>query len=319
MHDERGQSMPTLLLLSASACLVTSCLHLPQAARPVGREPIRSDAAPADSPVVVHAQPSPETDTASTARGSDVPPDASVPTPFDDVVLRTEPRVFEETSAGGRRLCWWSFGSGAPVTLVLGGQHGYEVTPAEFAYRLIQHLEEDPSGVSVGTIVVAPLVDPDGLVSRRRGNDHGVDLNRNYPARNWHRAGRRHGYLPVCEPETRFVLHLMATYNPACIISVHAPLGCVNFDGPARTLAKQMSAACGLPARGSIGYPTPGSLGSYAGADLGIPTITLELRSKRDIDPSMEVCRSAVLEAHAWCQATARVPPRQVARVFTEN
>jgi protein MpaA len=33
----------------------------------------------------------------------------------------------------------------------------------------------------------------------------------------------------------------------------------------------------GYPASPNIGYPTPGSLGSYAGVDRQIPTITLEL------------------------------------------
>jgi protein MpaA len=38
-----------------------------------------------------------------------------------------------------------------------------------------------------------------------------------------------------------------------------------------------MSAACGYELKPSLGYPTPGSLGSYAGRDLAIATITLEL------------------------------------------
>ena len=31
------------------------------------------------------------------------------------------------------------------------------------------------------------------------------------------------------------------------------------------------------PAEGSIGYPTPGSFGTYCGVERNIPTITLEL------------------------------------------
>jgi protein MpaA len=38
-----------------------------------------------------------------------------------------------------------------------------------------------------------------------------------------------------------------------------------------------MARAAGYPLRASIGYETPGSLGSYSGVELGIPTITFEL------------------------------------------
>ena len=38
-----------------------------------------------------------------------------------------------------------------------------------------------------------------------------------------------------------------------------------------------VSAACGWPARGDIGYPTPGSFGSWLGVDRALPVLTLEL------------------------------------------
>jgi hypothetical protein len=53
------------------------------------------------------------------------------------------------------------------------------------------------------------------------------------------------------------------------------PMNCVDWDGPASALAEAMSAACGLPLR-KLGAQ-PGSIGSYAGVDAGIPTVTLEL------------------------------------------
>jgi protein MpaA len=58
---------------------------------------------------------------------------------------------------------------------------------------------------------------------------------------------------------------------------VHAPFACVNYDGPAEAWARAVAAACGWPARGEIGYPTPGSLGSWLGVDRGLPVLTLEL------------------------------------------
>ncbi|MFZ2490659.1 MAG: murein tripeptide amidase MpaA, partial [Thermoanaerobaculia bacterium] len=38
-----------------------------------------------------------------------------------------------------------------------------------------------------------------------------------------------------------------------------------------------LAATTGLPLQPSIGYPTPGSLGSYAGVERRIPIVTLEL------------------------------------------
>jgi hypothetical protein len=38
-----------------------------------------------------------------------------------------------------------------------------------------------------------------------------------------------------------------------------------------------VASACGWPVRTNIGYPTPGSLGSWLGIDRGLPVLTLEL------------------------------------------
>ena len=229
--------------------------------------------------------------------------------PLPDVVIRTPPTLSHHRSSGGRPLAYWVFGREGPTTLILGGMHGGENTPTRVCYQFIQWLETTPDAVAAGRIVVAPLVDPDGFESGRRGNAHGVDLNRNYPARNWQSRGNRHGPSPVSETETSFVMDLLADHDPACILSVHAALACVNYDGPAEDLARRMSRACGLPVRASVGYPTPGSFGSYAGTDLEIPTITLELRSSRRIDPSFDECRDALLAAHQFnLETTAQKP-----------
>ena len=51
----------------------------------------------------------------------------------------------------------------------------------------------------------------------------------------------------------------------------------INFDGPALELARRMSKINHYPVTSDIGYPTPGSFGTYAGIEHNIPTITLEL------------------------------------------
>ena len=84
---------------------------------------------------------------------------------------------------------------------------------------------------------------------------------------------------PLSEPEAAFIAALIDRYDPARIITLHQfisqhqPKGCVDWDGPARELAKEMAEASGLPLQ-KLGA-RPGSLGSYAGVELQIPTITL--------------------------------------------
>jgi murein peptide amidase A len=68
--------------------------------------------------------------------------------------------------------------------------------------------------------------------------------------------------------------------RPARIVSIHSITGDRygnNYDGPADELARLMQTHNKYRVMKSIGYPTPGSFGSWAGVDRQIPTITLEL------------------------------------------
>ena len=114
----------------------------------------------------------------------------------------------------------------------------------------------------------------------RKNSARDVDLNRNFPARSFttdHAPGYFPGPAPLSEPETRVISDLVAREAIAAVVAVHAPFGCVNFDGPAAAWAASVATACGWPARADIGYPTPGSLGSWLGIDRGLPVLTLEL------------------------------------------
>jgi len=66
-------------------------------------------------------------------------------------------------------------------------------------------------------------------------------------------------------------------YKPELIITLHAPYKVVNYDGPAKEIAEKISEIIKYPVEASIGYPTPGSFGTYAGIERQVPTITLEL------------------------------------------
>lgn len=137
-----------------------------------------------------------------------------------------------------------------------------------------------------GGLIFIPCLNPDGMQLGRRTNANGVDLNRNFPTKNWGEdtslAGDNPsdyygGEAPASEIETQFVIDVIEKYKPELIITLHAPYKVVNYDGPAKDTAEKISKIIGYPVEASIGYPTPGSFGTYAGVERQIPTITLEL------------------------------------------
>ena len=73
------------------------------------------------------------------------------------------------------------------------------------------------------------------------------------------------------------MIYIIEKYVPDLIITLHEPYCVVNYDGPAKEEAKQISEITGYKIEESIGYPTPGSFGTYCGIERKIPTITLEL------------------------------------------
>ncbi len=199
------------------------------------------------------------------------------------------------------------FGDGADAILIFGGIHGSEPGSATVASRLVELLRSDPSIASGRTIAVIPVANPDGLAKRSRANANGVDLNRNFPSRNWKPAGKRHGARAASEPETRALMAAMEQVRPARVVSIHAIHGareCNNYDGPGEALAQAMRARNGYPAVASIGYPTPGSFGNWCGVDHGIPVVTLELPQHEDGNASWERNREALLAAIRFAKPT---------------
>ena len=180
-------------------------------------------------------------------------------------------------SVEGRDIRGTVFGTSGPCSLLFAVIHGDEPLGKPLLERFMAELRARPELVRERRIIVIPVVNPDGLHRGTRRNVRNVDLNRNFPAKNF-RASVAHGPYGESEPETKALTKVIRQFDPAKILAVHAPLDCVNYDGPAEDVARRMAESSGYPLKPSIGYPTPGSLGSYAGHDLRIPTITLELR-----------------------------------------
>jgi protein MpaA len=167
--------------------------------------------------------------------------------------------------------------------LVMAGIHGEEPETTSVLSRAMRTM----SG-PLNNCAVILAANPDGICRGTRGNANGVDLNRNFPSKNWQPDQVTHrwtldetsdvllspGESAGSEPETRAMLDWIAEWKPASVVALHAPLACI--DDPASSeLGKWMSERTSMPLVEDVGYPTPGSFGSWA-SENDIAVITYE-------------------------------------------
>jgi predicted deacylase len=192
--------------------------------------------------------------------------------------------------------------------LVLGGIHGDELSSSSLVFHWIGHAEAMPADTYWRFI---PALNPDGLLAKRphRTNANGVDLNRNFPTPNWQRDAvsywakktkrdprRFPGNKPLSEPESTYLHAQIDSFKPDIIISIHAPFGVLDFDGPSVPPEK-----LGRLYLDQVGI-YPGSLGNYGGKTLGIPVITVELPNATKAPSSIEM-RQMWLDLVRWMSA----------------
>ncbi len=206
-------------------------------------------------------------------------------------------------SVQGRPLVYAEFGdpNSKNTTLIFSMAHGDEITPLFLGIQLAHWMKENAKRFPKTHVIIAPLVNPDSYLRkpRTRVNAHGVDVNRNFLTRDWDTTAIRAwktkfrsdprrfpGEKPRSEPETYFQEDLIKKFQPQKLLSVHAPLNFIDYDGPTplslARFSKEYVHECLMLRKKlkaiSSGY-FPGSLGNYAGHELGIPTLTLELPS----------------------------------------
>lgn len=173
--------------------------------------------------------------------------------------------------------------------LVLGGIHGDEMSSSSLVFQWIQLAMTPPADFHQAIHWrFIPSLNPDGLFARpsKRVNARGVDLNRNFPTPNWARDARLYwenrtkrdprrwpGAKPLSEPESRFLYDQIDGFKPNLIVSVHAPFGLLDFDGPSVPPTR-----LGRLYLDQVGI-YPGSLGNYGGIHRGVPVVTIELGS----------------------------------------
>jgi murein peptide amidase A len=199
----------------------------------------------------------------------------------------------------------------ATRVLVLGAIHGDELTAGWLA---LQWAAMSPPDGNEFSVLHVPIANPDGVfdAAPSRTNARGVDLNRNFPTPQWNsesvkwwtqqakRDPRRWpGKAAASELETKNVISLIQSFKPSVIVSIHAPLGVLDYDGG------------GLPPKriGSIWLDIvgiyPGSLGHYASRSHGIPVLTVELPHALKTVPQQESERMWT-DLFAWVRKYAQ-------------
>lgn len=164
--------------------------------------------------------------------------------------------------------------------LVIGGVHGDEPEGVILAERTLQFLTQEAETVRTPWILI-PCLNVDGFQAGERWNGAGVDINRNYPSRDWSPEYSKDRYFPGqepgSEPEVKGIVQLIQDFDPRVIIHCHSWNPCVVYAGePGRKDADRLGDSSGYEVRDDIGYPTPGSLSQYGWADHGIPVICIE-------------------------------------------
>ena len=200
--------------------------------------------------------------------------------------------------------------------LFIGGIHGDEYASFSVAFKWMAILDRHHSGLFHWHF--APAINLDGLLKSpaTRVNANQVDLNRNLASSDWDSAAlsywqqqiqsdvRRYpGTAALSESENRWLAGEIESFKPDVIVSLHAPYGLVDYDGPADI---KPPASLG-PLMFDDLDTFPGSLGRYAGEDRAIPVLTIELQSARYM-PSDHDLRTMWVDLVRWLRYNINQP-----------
>lgn len=168
--------------------------------------------------------------------------------------------------------------------LVISLIHGDEIGAGALGRYWFERVQEiDPRN----NWRIIPLANPDGAVKKTRTNAAGVDLNRNFPTKDWEAEALNYwkkeskssarkfpGEKSASEPEVNCLMNQIQDFKPEFVISIHTPLNVLDFDGP----KVKAPAYSYLPWKRLGNFP--GSLGRYLWVEQSVPVLTTELKDK---------------------------------------
>lgn len=198
-------------------------------------------------------------------------------------------------SAKGRAINAYYFGSGGSAVVYTGAIHGNETSTKSLMDKWIADLEANARAIPAGiSIVVVPIINPDGYATGTRTNGNNIDLNRNFGTNDWKKdittvtnapfpGGG--GDAPMSQPETKAIASLVSRVGARLVLSYHSIGGVLaaNQVGNSSAYARTYSGLSGY--RNTTGstttfeYAVSGTADDYYGEKLGVPSILIELGS----------------------------------------
>lgn len=187
---------------------------------------------------------------------------------------------------------------GPSKVLILGGVHGDEVEGVTVALGVLQDLQKTYR-LNYSTTVI-PRFNPDGVLLKTRANYNGVDLNRNLPTKDWSSEVKSPRYYPGSQPasesENQALIKWLDIHQPQLIISLHSWYPVLNVNGDCLKIAELLQKRTQYKIDTDIGYPTPGSLGTYAGLERNWPTLTYEVERGAPLPNCLKIHVPAIIE-----------------------
>lgn len=126
-------------------------------------------------------------------------------------------KVIIGRSVQGRDIPALFIGKGTRYAIIDGSMHGNEKTGTFASLRLaellIQYYRSDPSWnskLTQYTVIIIPVLNPDGFVLNTRENANGVNLNRQFPPLG-----------TTTQPEAWALRNLMGNYTPTIYVNIH--------------------------------------------------------------------------------------------------
>lgn len=227
-------------------------------------------------------------------------------------------RTLVGKSVQGRNIEAYSYGNGEINILFVGGTHGgYEWNSVVLAYKLMDYLDLNPKIVPENlTVTIIPSLNPDGVfkivgkegrfletdipigkpIAPGRFNANEVDLNRNFdckwqPKSTWQQKEVSAGFKPFSEPETLAIKKFIEEKKPQAVVFWHSQGNAVYASECEKGIIPETLKIMNVYAKAS-GYPADPTYDAYETtgdadawlAKIGIPAITVELKTHESID-----------------------------------
>jgi predicted deacylase len=237
-------------------------------------------------------------------------------TPTDDPTPLPDNPIIIGYSVAGRPLEVYRYGNGPTGRIIVAGIHGgNEANTIKLAHELIDYIEKNPKIIPDNiTLYILPDLNPDGEARSHnvdgRVNDHGVDLNRNWPykwvkdydrSRCWHYRPTTAGDYGASEPETAALLAFIVSHPEIdALISYHAAAlgifagGIPEFEPSIRLAEKLANVSTFRYPPKDIGCVYTGNLTDWASSTREIAAVDIELHDFKhtDIDENLKILKA---------------------------